>query len=87
MMVQWPNAHGALSEGVFLLAFFVYAFLMLLGNRSIDRRGGIACGIFGIIFTLQFIRSGVAGPRVFILACLALVVGVVTYQPAHSKQR
>jgi hypothetical protein len=85
------SANG-ISQGAFLfLAVFIYPLWMLLTNRSIHRVGGIACGAIGILLAIVYIVSkevavfgysvnaASGGPYVFLLACVALIFGVVKY--------
>jgi hypothetical protein len=87
------SANG-ISQGTFLfLALFVYPVWMLLTNRPIHRTGGIACGAVGILFTFGYIASkqteifdrsvnlASGGAYLFLLACIALIVGVIKYSP------
>ena len=67
---------------------------MLLKNRPIHLVGGIVCGALGIVCSLGYIASkqveffgesanfASGGPYVFLLCCIALIVGVVKHKPA-----
>jgi len=88
------SANG-LSQGTFLfLGVFVYPLIMLLKSQAIHVIGGIVCGAIGIVCSLVYIAScqfeifghsgnaASGGPYIFLLACVALIVGVVKYKPA-----
>ena len=82
------------SYGAFLfLGFWIYPVLMLLKNKEINRIGGLVCSIGSAVVTLLFILSQSeeffgktvnvtgTGAYIFLLASIALLVGVIKYEP------
>jgi hypothetical protein len=87
-----------MSQGAYLfLPIYIYPVWMLLKNRPINLICGITCGGIGILCCLGYIASKEAstfghsvnfassGPYVFLLTCLALIVGVIKYKPAIDQ--
>ena len=92
--VGLASANG-FSQGTFLFwGLFVFPLLMLLKDRPIHLVGGIVCGALGIACSLVYVASkqveifgnsanfASGGPYVFLLCCVALIVGVVKHKPA-----
>ena len=80
---------GLTQVSILLLGFYVYPMLMLLQKQPIHKGAGIACGALAIVGTLWWIlhyradvfgqtidASGI-GSKIFLLASIALTVGVV----------
>lgn len=83
------SANGLSQCAFVFLGIFVYPILMVLKDRPIRRIAGIACGAGGILLSMGYIASkeielfgrsvnaASGGPYLFLLTCIALVVGVV----------
>ena len=93
-----PLSQNGLSQGaVLLLGLWVYPVLMLLKNKPINQIAGLACSILSVLFTLGFITSksvemfgktvnaSGSGAWLFLLASIALIIGVLKYEPAGAK--
>ncbi len=91
--VGLASANG-FSQCAFLFwGVFVFPLLMLLKKRPIHLVGGIVCGALGIVCSLGYIASkqveifghsanfASGGAYVFLLCCVALIVGVVKHKP------
>ena len=87
-------SQSGLSQGAFLfLGLWVYPVLMLFKNKNIHRIWGLVCSICSVVFTLGYISSksiemfgqtvnaAATGAYLFLLASIALIVGVVKYTP------
>lgn len=87
-------SQSGLSQGSFLfLALWIYPLLMLLKNQAIDKKWGLTCSITSVVFTLGYISSksieifgrtvnaAAVGAYIFLLASIALIVGVTKYTP------
>lgn len=90
------SANG-FSQGTFLfLGVFVYPVLMLLQQRPINRNIGVGCAVGGIVLALGYYLSSFeeimgrtvvvagSGPWVFLFASIALLVGVLKYEPVAT---
>lgn len=87
------SANGFSQMTWLLLGFYVYPVSMLFRKKPIHRYAGIGCGASAVLLTIVYIASKQAvvfgrhvnvagvGPLVFIVVSLALIVGVVKYQP------
>lgn len=102
MVMNWvqlgPISANGFFQGTFLfLGVFVYPVLMLLRQRPIHRKAGIACAVGGVVLALGYIASksgevfgqsvtlAGAGPVVFLLASVALLVGILKYASLHGS--
>ncbi len=87
-------SQSGLSQGAFLLlGLWVYPVLMLFKNESINRVWGLVCSIVSVVFTLGYISSNsielfgktinasATGAHLFLLASIALIVGILKYKP------
>ena len=86
-------SRNGFSQGMFLLSgLFVYPVLKLLNNMSMSKKVGIACGVISILSGIIYINyntekvfnklinvSG-SGVYVFLLASVALIIGVILYK-------
>jgi hypothetical protein len=90
-------SQSGMTQGAFLfLGLWVYPVLMLLKNTAIDQSGGLACSITSVLGTMGYISSkqvdvfgeiiNVAGDGayLFLLASIALVVGITKYEPVSE---
>lgn len=88
-----------LSQGTFLfLGFWIYPLLMLFKNKPIVRAWGLVCSIGSVIVTFLYIESktiemfdetvnaAATGAWLFLLASIALIVGIVKYCPPEPDQ-
>lgn len=87
-------SQSGLSQGAFLfLGLWVYPVLMLFKNKKIHRVWGLACSIVSVAITIGYISSksiemlgetvnaAATGAYLFLLASIALIVGIVKYAP------
>jgi hypothetical protein len=93
-------SQSGLTQGAFLfLGLWIYPVIMLFKNKNIQRIWGLACSICSVVFTLGYISSktieifgetanvAATGAYLFLLASIALIVGVVKYTPSvHDKE-
>ena len=90
-------SQSGLTQGAFLLlGLWVYPGLMLFKNRPIKRGWGLSCSILSVVFTIIYINSksialfgktvnaAGSGAWLFLLASIALIVGVVRYGSMKS---
>lgn len=88
-------SQSGLSQGTFLfLVLWVYPLLMLFQNKDIHQVWGLGCSIASVIATLAYISSksvdflgeavnaSASGAYLFLIASIALTVGIVKYKPA-----
>ena len=88
-----------LSQGAFLfLGFWVYPLLMLFSNKSMSRVWGLVCSIASVVVTIGYISSksieifgetanvAATGAWLFLLASIALIVGVIKYSPVNANE-
>lgn len=87
------------SQGTFLLlGLWVYPVLMIFKNKVIEKSWGLACSIISVVGTLGYISSksidlfgetvnvAANGAWLFLIASVALVVGVVKYTPGNISK-
>jgi hypothetical protein len=87
-------SQSGLSQGAFLfLGLWIYPVIMLFKNKSIHRIGGLVCSVCSVVFTIGYISSksiemfgetinaAATGAYLFLLASIALIVGIVKYTP------
>jgi hypothetical protein len=91
------SANGFSQMTWLLLGLYAYPVSMLLKNKPIHRYAGIGCAAGAALLAMAYIASkqGVifgrevnaagSGPVVFIAASIALIVGVVKYQPYLAR--
>ena len=93
------SSRSGLSELAFLfLGLWIYPVNMLFKNKKILRIWGLVCSICSVVFTLGYIMTRTeeffgetlnlagTGAYLFLLASIALIVGVVKYTPSdHDK--
>ena len=92
-------SQSGLSQGaVFFLGLWVYPVLMLFKNNAIHRLWGMVCSIASVVFTLIYISSksvelfgktmnaSATGAYLFLLASIALIVGIVKYKSVASGE-
>ena len=92
-------SQSGLSQGAFLfLGLWIYPFLMLFKNKSISRVWGLLCSIASVVFALSYISSksielfgekvnvAATGAYLFMLASIALIFGIIKYEPADSGE-
>lgn len=92
------SANG-LSQGAFLfLALWVYPVLMLFNNEAIKQSWGLGCAVASVVLTLVYIsnksfeffgetgNAAAGGAILFLLASIALIVGVIKYQPTPTEE-
>ncbi|MGQ9574303.1 MAG: DUF4339 domain-containing protein [Thermoguttaceae bacterium] len=76
---------GLLNPWVMLVGVFVYPVWMLLAGRPIHLVGGILCGAWGAVSAMFWIvklaDAANWGMYIYLVACLALIVGAVLYKP------
>ena len=88
-------SRSGLSELAFLfLGLWIYPVIMLFKNKEIKLIWGLVCSISSLVLTIAYISSTTAevfgetvnaastGAYLFLLASIALIVGVVKYAPA-----
>ena len=90
---SYVSTAGFLNPWIMLTGVFIYPVWMLLAGRPIHLIGGILCGAWGAITALFHIlkltssAGGVTvsganwGLYVYLVSCLALIVGVILYKP------
>lgn len=92
-------SQSGLSQGAFwLLGLWVYPLLRLFKNRPINRLWGLACATASIVITIIYISSksvelfdetvnaAATGAWLFLLASVALSIGILKYQPVSTKE-
>jgi hypothetical protein len=84
---------GFLNPWIMFTGVFIYPVWMLLAGRPIHLVGGILCGAWGAIaalFNILKLTSSAGGLTVsaanwglylYLISCLALIVGVILYKP------
>ena len=91
-------SQSGLAQGtVLFLGLWYYPAIKVLKNEAIDNKIGLVCGALSVLFTIGYISSksvelmgnsvnaAGSGAYVFLLASIALVVGVHKYVPASSS--
>ena len=75
------------------LPLWIYPVIKLLKNGHINRMGGLVCSIGSVIASVSYISSksidvfgetvnvAATGAYVYLLASIALIIGVVKYRP------
>lgn len=92
-----PLSVNAFRNGAFLLGlFFAYPVWASVSGRSVNRVGGMACGILGLVLGLIFIAGSqvtffgesmniaATGVYVFLAACVVLTVGVFIHRYSEN---
>lgn len=86
------SADGFQQRTFLFLGLFAYPIVMLFKNKPVHRVSGIVCGAVGILLGVIYIASkgddvfdrwvnfAGTGPYIFILACIALIVGIVIHR-------
>lgn len=86
-------SQNGLAQGAWIfLGLWIYPVLMLLKGKSINRGWGLTCSIVSTVLTIGYIEDHTdvlivnisvdtygSGAVVFLLASIALIVGVVKY--------
>jgi len=93
-------SQSGLSQGAFLfLGLWIYPVLMLFKNKAIHRVWGLMCSIASVVLTLGYISSksvelfgetvnaAASGSYLFLLASIALIVGLVKYKPVVLDEK
>jgi hypothetical protein len=87
---------GLTQGAILFLGLWVYPFLMLFKNKSIERVWGLVCSIGSVIGAIAYIadKSGTfmgrsvsfagTGAWVFLIASGALIYGVLQYRPSKA---
>jgi hypothetical protein len=82
---SYASHMGLINPWVMFTGVFIYPVWMLLAGRPIHLVGGILCGAWGALTALFWIlKYGSAanwGLYVYLVSCLALIVGVILYKP------
>jgi len=86
------SQNGLAQEAWIFLGLWIYPVLMLLKGKSINRGWGLTCSIVSTVITFGYIQEHTkvllgdipidtygGGAVVFLLASIALIVGVVKY--------
>jgi hypothetical protein len=89
------------SQGTFiLLGLWVYPILMLFKNKVIHQVWGLVCSITSVVLSINYIASksvdvglnrvimvnvAATGAYLFMLASIALIVGIVKYKPIENN--
>lgn len=104
MLTKWVEfgpfyKTGLQQVSLLFLGVFIYPGFMLLRQQHINRIGGIACAVCGVVLAGWYIswKSGELlgrsvnlsgmGPVVFIFASIGLLIGVLKYQPPSGSAR
>jgi len=86
------SQNGLAQEAWIFLGLWIYPVLMLLKGKSINRGWGLTCSIVSTVLAIGYIENQTdvpildisvdtygSGAVVFLLASIALIVGVVKY--------
>jgi hypothetical protein len=86
------SQNGLAQEAWIFLGLWIYPVLMLLKGKSINRGWGLTCSIVSTVLVIGYIENHTdvpildisvdtygSGAVVFLLASIALIVGVVKY--------
>ena len=86
------SQNGLAQEAWIFLGLWIYPVLMLLKEKSINRGWGLTCSIVSTVLVIGYIENHTdvpildisvdtygSGAVVFLLASIALIVGVVKY--------
>jgi GYF domain 2 len=92
-------SQSGLTQGAFLLlVFYIYPALRLFQNKSIQKGWGFACAILSVICAIIYINSksieffgktinaASTGAWLFLLASVALIVGIFKYRAPTSTE-
>ena len=89
---------GLSQQTFFFLGLWIYPVIMLFKNKHIHRIWGLVCSICSVVFTLGYISSksiemfgetvnaAATGAYLFLLASIALIVGIIKYKPVISDE-
>lgn len=96
--IGFVSQTGLSQVSFVFLGFWIYPLLMLFKNKPIVRAWGLVCSIGSVIVTFFYIESKIieifdetvnaaaTGAWLFLLASIALIIGIVKYCPPETEQ-
>ena len=91
--IGFASQTGLSQDAWLFLPLWIYPVIKLLKNGHINRMGGLVCSIGSVIASVSYISSksidvfgetvnvAATGAYVYLLASIALIIGVVKYRP------